>query len=59
MARPIYELLMKGQSVLISGQKGSYRVSQSLKKNVFKGYIEGTSTPSALCPQPFFLLTPL
>jgi hypothetical protein len=45
MVRPIYELFANGQKVLINGQRGLYLVSQSLKKNVFKAYVDGTFFP--------------
>ncbi|QKX64548.1 uncharacterized protein TRUGW13939_11723 [Talaromyces rugulosus] len=45
MTRPIYELLANGQKIIIPGRRGSYLITQSLKENVFKAHIDGTSIP--------------
>lgn len=50
MSRPIYDLLLKGQSVLVKGNKGTYQVANAIKQSVFKAHIQGTSTPFVYAP---------
>ncbi|KAK2811045.1 hypothetical protein FQN50_002380 [Emmonsiellopsis sp. PD_5] len=45
MTRPIYDLMLRGQQVLVAGQRASYLVDRAIKSNVFEGHIQGTSTP--------------
>ena len=44
MPRPIQDLLLKGQTVLIQGSKSSYQVTNALQQYVFKGHARGTPT---------------
>ncbi|PGH19866.1 CMGC protein kinase [Polytolypa hystricis UAMH7299] len=45
MARRIYDLVLKGQQVLIAGKKNSYLVDRVVKSSIFQAHIQGTSTP--------------
>lgn len=47
MTRSIYELVQKGQRVLVQGQKNSYVVTSVFKPTVLRANIQKTSTPLA------------
>ncbi|WEW59406.1 hypothetical protein PRK78_004878 [Emydomyces testavorans] len=49
MVRPIYDLLTKGQTVLINGRCGSYQVMKALKTTVFQALTVETNTPMDKC----------
>ncbi|EGD91919.1 CMGC protein kinase [Trichophyton rubrum D6] len=45
MSRSIYDLLAKGQKVLINGRQGQYQVIKALKRNVFQASTVESKTP--------------
>lgn len=58
MSRPIYDLLTKGQKVVVNGRRGSYQVAKALKQTVLQALTVETNAPCALVTyHPFAVIT--